>query len=366
MTSIAVTGDIAADQNNNPQLAIWLLVCAITIYGMIVLGGVTRLTESGLSIVEWQPLMGVIPPTSQMKWQETFDKYKQYPQYQKQNQDMTLNGFKRIFYYEYFHRLLGRLIGVIFFIPFVLFYFQKKISPGLMPKLIGLFVLGGLQGGLGWFMVKSGLVDNGLAGVSRVSQYRLTAHLALAVIIYGYMMWLVFGLLDNRSDHSISTNAAAVSNGLKRFALIISTLLFLMILSGGLVSGIRAGVGYNTFPLMNGYFFPPGLYGLQPAWTSMFEQNVTVQFNHRMFAYLMFILITSFVGWALFRRVQGALRVGVYLLVAMLFVQVSLGISTLLLVVPVPLAAAHQGGAILLLTASLFVSYQVRRLNRSQ
>ena len=361
MTAIATPANMVANDNYNRQLAIWLLICAVTIYGMIVLGGVTRLTESGLSIVEWQPLMGAIPPTSEADWQETFDKYKQFPQYQKQNQDMTLDGFKRIFYYEYFHRLLGRLIGVLFFIPFVVFYFQKKISKPLLPKLIGLFVLGGLQGGLGWFMVKSGLVDSGLAGVSRVSQYRLTAHLGLAVIIYGYMMWLVFGLLDNKDSRAIAINPATISNGLKRFALTISALLFLMILSGGLVSGIRAGVGYNTFPLMNGYFFPPGLYGLEPAWTSMFEQNVTVQFNHRMFAYLMFILISCFAGFALYRRVQGAMRIGVYLLLVMLFIQVGLGITTLLLVVPVPLAAAHQGGAILLLTASLFVSYQALR-----
>lgn len=346
------------DHGSLRPLAWWLLLCAAVIFGMIILGGVTRLTGSGLSMVEWKPLMGVIPPISEAEWLETFEKYQQYPQYLEENQHMDVSGFKNIFYYEYFHRVLGRLIGLLFFIPFVYFYIQKQIPSKYIPKLIVLFVLGGLQGLLGWYMVKSGLVD-----IPRVSQYRLTAHLGLAVIIYGFMMWLVFSLWNGDKKHSEPSIATHIKKLvlLKRCSVVLSVLLFFMILSGGLVSGIRAGIGYNTFPLMNGYFFPPGLYGLDPVWRSIFEQHVTVQFNHRMFAYLLFTLILSFSFFAyragLFSQaVRKYFSLGFILLVFMLLVQVSLGVSTLLLVVPVPLAAAHQGGAILLFTAALFVS----------
>ncbi|MGQ9426113.1 COX15/CtaA family protein [Gilvimarinus sp. F26214L] len=334
----------------NRQLAIWLLVCASVIFGMIVLGGVTRLTGSGLSMVEWKPLMGVIPPLSEEAWQETFGKYKQYPEYQQVNRGMDLAGFKRIFAYEYAHRILGRLIGVIFFVPLVFFAWKRRIPKQHFPKLIALFVLGALQGLLGWFMVKSGLVD-----VPRVSQYRLVAHLGLAVIIYGYMLWVALDLLypGRQSDPH-------AGKGVKGFAFSLTGLIFLMILSGGLVSGIHAGFAYNTFPLMDGRFFPVGLYGLEPAWTSIFEDITTVQFNHRMFAYLLVVLIVTFFVLAVRKGVQGRARVGSLALLAMLVIQVSLGITTLLLVVPVSLAAAHQGGAILLLTASLYLSHSLK------
>lgn len=331
----------------NRQIATWLLICAAVIFGMIVLGGVTRLTGSGLSMVEWKPLMGIVPPLNEEQWQETFDKYKQYPQYQKVNHGMDLAGFKRIFAYEYAHRVLGRLIGVLFFVPMVFFWWKKRVPPGTLPKLITLFALGGLQGLLGWYMVQSGLVD-----MPRVSQYRLVAHLGLAVIVYAYMLWVALDLLY--------ASQPAQSQGSRRLrisAFALNGLIFVMILSGGLVSGIHAGFAYNTFPLMDGRFFPIGLYGLDPAWTSIFNDITTVQFNHRMLAYLLVILITTFAIIALRADVRGRARTGVYLFLAMLAIQVSLGISTLLLIVPVPLAAAHQGGAILLLSASLFVSH---------
>lgn len=337
-------------QRNNRQVAIWLLLCASVIFGMIVLGGVTRLTGSGLSIVEWQPLMGVIPPLNEEQWQETFDKYKQYPEYQKVNQGMDLAGFKRIFAYEYAHRLLGRIIGLLFFVPMVLFWRAGKILPQHKPKLLALFVLGGLQGLLGWLMVKSGLVDT-----PRVSQYRLVAHLGLAVIIYGYMLWVAFDLLypGRQADPQIGL-------GLKRFSFGITGLLFVMILSGGLVSGIHAGFAYNTFPLMDGQFFPTGLYGTEPAWAAIFTDITTVQFNHRILAYLLVILIVGFFIAAMRAGVSGRAKLGNFAMLGMLVVQVALGISTLLLVVPVPLAAAHQGGAVLLLTASLYLSHALK------
>ena len=324
------------------QVAAWLLLCAAVIFGMILLGGVTRLTGSGLSMVEWKPLMGVIPPLSEQAWLETFEKYKQYPEYQKVNLGMDLAGFKYIFMYEYLHRVLGRLIGVLFFVPMMFFALKGRVRAGVMPRLWILFILGGLQGLLGWYMVKSGLVDN-----PRVSQYRLTAHLGLAVAIYAYMLWVAFDLLFPKGG------------GHRRagFSLALVVLVYLMILSGGLVAGTRAGFAYSTWPLMGTSFIPAGLYGLSPAWLSAFEDITTIQFNHRMFAYLLFLLIHlfAFLAWRDGLGRRGKVAMGG--LLAALWLQVVLGISTLLLHVPVWLAAAHQGGAVLLLSAAVYASH---------
>jgi cytochrome c oxidase assembly protein subunit 15 len=339
-------------KNNNRQIAIWLLICAAVIFCMIVLGGVTRLTGSGLSMVEWRPIMGILPPITDAQWDEVFDEYKQTPEYKKVNHRMTRDEFKRIFYPEYFHRVLGRVIGMIFFFPFVFFLWQGKVPPSLTPKLWMLFVLGGLQGLLGWYMVKSGLVD-----VPRVSQYRLTAHLGLAVIIYAYMIWLAMSLLFYRDYQSENY---ATDRTMQRTSLALSVLVFFMILSGGLVAGLDAGFAYNTFPLMDGRLFPSGLYNLQPAWLSIFEDITTVQFNHRIFAYCLIVLIVGFAVFSFIRGITGKKRLAVILFLVALILQVLLGIITLLLVVPVSLAAAHQAGAIVLLTASLFTAFCFR------
>lgn len=334
------------------QVAAWLLFCAAVVLGMILLGGVTRLTNSGLSMVEWKPLVGIVPPLSEQAWQETFDKYRQFPEYQKVNRGMSLEHFKSIFLFEYLHRLLGRLIGVLYLLPLLFFAWRGRIRQGLMPKLLVLFVLGGCQGLLGWYMVMSGLVDN-----PRVSQYRLTAHLGLAVAIYGYMLWLAFELLSGARP----ATGRAGSRSHARWSLALVALVYLMILSGGLVAGTRAGYAYSTWPLMGDSFFPRGLYAGTPAWLDMFEDITTVQFNHRMFAYLLVLFIGVF-AFSVYR--SGAAeraRLAVTLLLLALAVQVILGISTLLLHVPVPLAAAHQGGAMLLLTAALFASHLLVR-----
>jgi cytochrome c oxidase assembly protein subunit 15 len=333
------------------QIANWLLLCAAVILGMIVLGGVTRLTHSGLSMVEWKPLIGIIPPLSEQAWLEIFEKYKQFPEYQKVNEGMSLDGFKAIFMYEYLHRVLGRLIGVLFFFPFLYFAIKGRIRPGMMPKLIGLFFLGGFQGLLGWYMVMSGLVND-----PHVSQYRLTAHLGVAVAIYAYMLWLVFDLLLSRSD---GPGQAPVPYG--RYSLVLVGLVYLMILTGGLVAGTRAGFAYSTWPLMGPTFIPDGLYSGSPAWLAMFEDITTIQFNHRMFAYLLFVLISSFAFLVYRSGTQGRVRPGLTLLVLALLVQLILGISTLLLHIPVSLAAAHQCGAVILLSAMLFVSHALVR-----
>lgn len=331
----------------NRQITLWLLFCAVVILSMILLGGVTRLTNSGLSMVEWKPLVGVIPPLNQLEWTETFEKYQQFPEYKKVNHKMSLEEFKSIFMFEYLHRVLGRLIGVIFLLPFLFFYFKKRIPQGLSPKLIVMFILGGLQGLLGWYMVKSGLVDN-----PRVSQYRLTAHLGAAVIIYGYILWVAFGLIAKQSVKQLGSN-------LKSFSYTITGLIFLMILSGGLVAGTRAGLLYPTFPLMGDSFIPPGLYAIAPFWLSIFEDVTTIQFNHRMFAYLLFILILSFSYKLLKQEIPKHLRIGTYCLAGLLLVQVSLGISVILLHVPVFLASSHQGVAVMVFTAALFVSHSL-------
>ncbi|MFC1579209.1 COX15/CtaA family protein [Pseudomonadota bacterium] len=333
------------------QVATWLLFCAAVIFGMILLGGVTRLTNSGLSMVEWKPLMGVIPPLSEQAWQETFDKYRLYPEYQKVNRGMSLEDFKSIFMFEYLHRVLGRLIGLLFALPLLYFAWRGALRPGLMPKLLLLFFLGGCQGLLGWYMVKSGLVDN-----PRVSQYRLTAHLGLAVAIYAYMLWLAFELL-----FASRARPRAAGGALARWSLWLVALLYLMILSGGLVAGTRAGFAYSTWPLMGDSFIPRGLYAGTPAWLDMFEDITTVQFNHRMFAYLLVLLIGAFAVAVYRSGTGGRAGMAVSLLLLALAGQVVLGISTLLLHVPLALAAAHQGGAMLLLTAALYTSHVLVR-----
>lgn len=331
------------------QIANWLLLCALVIFGMIVLGGVTRLTNSGLSMVEWRPLVGIIPPVTETQWLEVFDKYKQFPEYQKVNLGMSLDEFKFIFYFEYAHRVLGRLIGVLYLLPFLYFWYRGRVRSGLMPSLVVLFAMGGLQGLLGWFMVKSGLVDD-----PKVSQYRLTAHLGLAVAIYGAILWVALGLLFGAGTRPDQAR-------LSRWGLWLCGLIFLMILSGGLVAGTRAGYAFNTWPLMGTSFFPPGLYGMEPAWLSAFEDLGTVQFNHRMFAYLLIVLVAGFALVALRSGIRPAARTGVFLLLGALLLQVLLGISTLLLKVPVSLGAAHQGGAVLLLSAALYTTHRLSR-----
>jgi cytochrome c oxidase assembly protein subunit 15 len=340
------------ENHHDRQVATWLLFCAAVILGMILLGAVTRLTNSGLSMVEWKPLVGIIPPLSEEAWQETFDKYRQFPEYKKINRGMSVDDFKSIFMYEYLHRVLGRLIGILFLLPMLFFAWRGSLRPGLMPKLLVLFFLGGCQGLLGWYMVKSGLVDN-----PRVSQYRLTAHLGLAVAIYAYMLWLALDLLLCAT----SSGSAQSQRPYGRLSKALVGLVYLMILSGGLVAGTRAGFAYSTWPLMGDSFIPRGLYAGTPAWLDMFEDITTVQFNHRIFAYLLTILISGFAVLVYRSGLGGRARLSVTVLMLALGMQLLLGISTLLLHVPVALAAAHQLGAMFLLTTTLFASHVLTR-----
>ena len=336
------------EARHNRFIAIWLLVCCAMVFAMVILGGVTRLTGSGLSMVEWDPIFGMVPPLDETAWNETFELYQQSPEYKKINAGMDLDGFKNIYWFEFSHRVLGRTIGTVFLLPFLFFLIKGWVTRPLIPRLTGMFVLGGLQGLLGWYMVKSGLVDN-----PHVSQYRLTAHLGLAIVIYAYMFNVALELLHGRK------RSAVVSSGLQRAITLLSTLIFITILSGGFVAGLKAGFAYNTFPLMDGHWIPEVVFMQKPWWRNFFENIATVQFDHRVLATLVFISVIIFWLVSLRRTLAAPVRTGLHLLLATAVLQVTLGISTLLLHVPVPLAAAHQAGALLLFTAALYVRHRM-------
>jgi cytochrome c oxidase assembly protein subunit 15 len=348
-----------AREQYKSQIGFWLLGCCVMIYMMVVIGGVTRLTHSGLSMVEWKPILGTIPPLSEAQWKVAFDKYKAYPEY-KVRRGMKLPEFKRIFLVEYFHRLFGRMIGLVFFFPFVFFWIRKRIQRRYLPHMIGLFVLGGCQGLLGWYMVKSGLIN-----VPRVSPYRLTAHLMLAFFLYAYTLWLtldLFGVFARRD--ALPEGASAPAWGAlyrwSKWSLVVVTV---MVASGGFVAGTRAGFAFNTFPLMNGSLFPSGLLNHTPWYLSFFENNLTVQFDHRMIAYLLCVLI-PFVWWKGMKSSPSSrLKLILHLMLGALVLQVTLGITTLLWVVPVPLAAAHQAGALLLFTCLVALVHYLKQMS---
>jgi len=339
------------DRRSEKQVASWLLVCCGLVFGMVVLGGVTRLTRSGLSMVEWAPIMGAIPPLNLAEWQEAFSKYQLSPEFRLHNSGMDLEGFKEIFLVEYAHRLMGRSIGVVFFLPFLYFLLRRKLSKPLIPKLLLMLLLGGLQGGLGWYMVKSGLVN-----VPQVSQYRLVAHLSAAFLIYAYMFWVAMGLLLPGSRASAEPSLARLRPYVRAMMVLIS----LMVISGGFVAGLKAGFMYNTFPLMNGYLIPPSMFALEPGWRNFFENHALVQFNHRLLGLVLSVTIPGLWFYARRLRLPLEVRLGHHLLLGMLIIQVSLGILTLLWVVPVPLAAAHQGGALMLFAIAVFLTQRVR------
>ncbi len=329
-------------------VAAWLLACCALVFAMVVVGGATRLTHSGLSIVEWQPFIGTLPPLSAADWAEQFEKYKLTPEFRLRNHDMDVEGFKSIFWWEYFHRLFGRLIGVVYFLPLAWFWARGVLDRPLRWKLAGIFVLGGLQGAMGWYMVKSGLVDD-----PQVSQFRLTAHLGLALLIFAAMFWVAHGLL-----RPASPGAPA---GLRRAGLAFAALVFLLALSGGFVAGIRAGFAYNTWPLMNGHWIPPEILMIEPWWRNFGYNMATVQFVHRTTALV--VLACAFVlAWRV-RASPGTgdeARLAAGTLAAVTLGQVVLGITTLLLVVPVSLGTAHQGGAVVVLAAALWLARALR------
>lgn len=339
----------ARPSSDERRIAAWLLACCAVLFALIVLGGVTRLTGSGLSITEWRPVTGVLPPFTEQAWQQEFDLYRASPEYQKVNRGMSLDQFKVIYGYEYAHRLLARTLGLLFAMPLVWFWVRGRIPPRLRWPLVGLLGLGMLQGFMGWFMVASGLVD-----MPRVSQYRLAAHLSLALIIFAAMFWLAIRLLR-------PPGGGAVPGGVRRALQTLLLLLAVTIVSGAFVAGLRAGMIYNTFPLMGDQWVPGGLLAMEPAWRNWFENPVTAQFTHRVLALTTLALVLLLWGWSLLVRLAPAQRLALHGLAVMALVQVVLGISTLLMFVPVGLGAAHQGGAVLLLGATLFALHELGR-----
>jgi cytochrome c oxidase assembly protein subunit 15 len=339
-------------------IAYWLLLCCAMIFAMVVIGGITRLTLSGLSITEWQPVTGIVPPLSQADWIAEFERYKQIPQYKLLNAGMSLGEFKSIFLWEYVHRLWGRLIGFVYALPLIWFLIRRQVPRRLVLPLTGVFLLGFAQGALGWYMVKSGLADR----VS-VSQYRLVAHLALALAIYALTLWIALGILARTGAKAPFPPVAggAAPPAWRRAGEAIIALVALTIAAGGFVAGLHAGLTYNSFPLMDGSFVPAGYATLKPFALNWFENIAAVQFNHRVLA--MTTATSVVLLWLAGTRtvLPRPARLASHALFAAAALQFMLGVSTLLLVVPVPLGAAHQAGAVLLLTAAIAFRHALRR-----
>lgn len=330
-----------------PAVAIWLFASAFMVAAMIVIGGVTRLTESGLSMVEWRPLIGWIPPIGDAEWQRVFDLYRQTPEYRDINFWMGIDDFKTIFFWEYVHRVWGRLIGIVYAVPMFVFLLSGRIDRPMVPRLVLLLFLGGLQGAIGWWMVTSGLVDE-----PRVSPYRLAVHLSMAFLILGLLLWTALELVARPAG---GTRAQRIGAGHVLAAISITIVL------GAFVAGTDAGYAYNTFPLMDGRFVPEGYWSADLGWRSLAEHVPAVQFHHRWIAVLTVALTIFFVVRAL-PETPAEARLPVVLLALAAVAQVLLGIATLLAVVPVWLGALHQFGAVVLFSLAVWVRYGFRQV----
>ena len=339
----AAPGQISYASDPLRPIRIWLYGLAAFVLLIVVVGGITRLTESGLSITSWKPISGVIPPLNQADWEAEFEAYKQIPQYNVLNSWMSLDDFKVIFFWEWFHRLIARFLGVLFIVPFVVFLFQKRLPRDLAWPLFGLFILGGFQGALGWWMVSSGLTE-----LTSVSQYRLAAHLTAASLLFIALVYVARSLSPGRV-------LGRVTGFHMTTAFILLLAVILQIGAGAFVAGLDAGMGYQTWPLMDGTIIPNGLFVMEPAWRNLFENALTVQFIHRGIAYL----IVGYVGWLIWRRYKDGGFGGVHgwlpRIGAIILLQVALGVATLLMSVPIGLAVGHQALAFML--AGLAVAY---------
>ncbi len=339
---------IQTHDNDRKAVGYWLLFMTAVVLLMLMVGGATRLTESGLSMVDWRPVTGTLPPMTDQAWQDEFAKYQTSPEYRLRNSDMTVEDFKGIFYWEWGHRLLGRLIGVFFFVPLVWFWLKNRIPEGYKPRLLMLFVLGGSQGLLGWYMVMSGLVDE-----PAVSHYRLTAHLSLALFIMAALFWTALSLLR--------PEPVAADRPVKMLTHSLMFVLVLQIVMGALVAGLKAGLIFNTWPMMGEGFVPPGLFDLAPMWQNFIDNAVTVQFDHRIGAYVLFALaiLLAVFAW----RAGGLLRIAGSLLLLAVTLQMLLGITTLVLEVPVVWGTLHQGGGAIVLLVTVYLMHLQRKEN---
>jgi cytochrome c oxidase assembly protein subunit 15 len=338
-----LTAPRAGPAGNARQIALWLLACAAMVFAMAVIGAITRLTESGLSITEWKPITGALPPLSEAAWQAAFAKYRATPEFQLKHSYMDLADFKAIYFWEWLHRLWGRLIGLVFALPLLFLWIRGRIPRALLPRLLLLLGLGALQGAIGWFMVQSGLADR-----PDVSHYRLALHLLTALLIYAALLWVAIGLL---------MPGAGAPAGLRHHGLIGLALLGVTILWGAFVAGLDAGQAYNSWPLMDGRLVPPEMWTLVPVWLNPTENTAAVQFIHRWLA-----VITAAVLLLFAARIArwGAPQPAKWLAAAVVL-QVVLGIATLLMKVPVALGAAHQAGALLVLTFLIWTLAEIRQ-----
>lgn len=336
----ATSAKVRRQRRSGNVVRLWLFGLAVLIVMMVVVGGATRLTESGLSITEWRPVTGVIPPLSEDAWNAAFAKYRQIPQYRIINKRMDLEAFKNIYWWEWAHRFLGRVMAIAFFGPFMFFWWTNRLGRGLVLRLTAIFLLGAAQGGLGWFMVMSGLVNR-----TSVSQYRLAAHLALAVALFGLIWWTALGTgrRAEKTDPVMSSSAW--------HALALTGLIFMQIVSGAFVAGLDAGMGYNTWPLMAGTLVPDGLFIISPWWINLFENAMTVQFDHRLLAYSIVLMASA--HWIAQRYRYGRASGAGYILTVVLL-QAGLGIIALLWRVPVAIGLLHQAGAMILFASALW------------
>lgn len=337
-------------QNNTKKyIGLWLLASAFMVFAMAVIGAITRLTESGLSMTEWRPFIGFIPPLNDVEWHRVFDLYKQTPEYLKKNEGMSLSEFQHIFFWEWFHRLWGRMIGVVYALPLLYFWLSKKIPKGQGWRFFGLFLLGGAQGALGWYMVKSGLVDR-----PSVSHYRLAAHLGLAFILYFLLFKTAvqYISLPRFLYPQKQYEVGAVPKAVRVLRMVAGKFFVLTIAWGAFVAGLDAGLIYNEFPFMGGHVFPNDAGALSPFWLNFFENHAAVQFAHRWLAMTTATVILLY-----------GFKVRHYALMVMVLVQISLGITTLLTVVAIPIAAMHQAGAFIVLALLTMPYLRSKNLN---
>jgi len=339
------------ENRDHRAVAYWLLFTAFSVFAMVMVGGATRLTESGLSMVNWNPVTGIFPPLNDDAWAQVFADYKTSPQYQLVNAGMSLDAFKGIFYWEWGHRLLGRLIGLFFAVPLLWFWLRRKIPEGYKGKLVGLFLLGGSQGLLGWYMVMSGLVNE-----PAVSHYRLAAHLMLALFIFAALLWTALSLLR--------PYPGGQAKAIKPLVYAAALVLTLQLVMGALVAGLRAGHIFNSWPLMGDGFIPPGMMTIVPWWRNLLDNAVTVQFDHRMGAYILSALVA--VIFMKLRSERGSIRHAVQLLGLSVLLQMALGIVMLLKSVPVSWGTAHQGGGVLVLAALINLMHHQRGTNNGK
>ncbi len=340
--------NITAPNNTSLIISNWLFAVAALVFSMVIIGAITRLTESGLSMVEWRPLIGALPPMSEEEWQRVFDLYKQSPEYQKKNFWMDIEAFKNIFFWEWLHRFMGRLIGLAYGLPFFIFLFAKKIPQGFKLPLTGLLILGGLQGLMGWYMVQSGLVDR-----PSVSHYRLAAHLALALLILCLLVWQGMAVRGAQRHPA----PAIHTHGWVALGFLILTIFW-----GAYTAGLDAGLVYNEFPNMGAGLIPPDMWHLSPAWVNIFENIAAVQFTHRWLAIFTAIFILGLWAHGAYKK---QLSWPLNILAVLVFLQVGLGIATLLSGVSIHLAATHQAGAVLLLITMTILLYKTKTQRKS-